>query len=141
MKKLIALIMIIVLAVPAAAFSDTNLSEDLVGCWGVFCDWDEPGSRATTQILVLNNDGSMASISILSSKKEDGSLDVRVLRGIWEVHDTTITIANGQGGVKILEYADGCVWYLWDDLKLGLKKLPDMEKSQLVMNKKEGSNP
>ena len=137
MKKLLALILILALAVPAAAGS----SEDYVGCWGVFFDLFLPDAQATTLMIVLNADGSMASFSVLGAKKDDGSLDIRATRGTWKAQGNMVVIANDENNISILEYKDDCLWYDLDDLKLGLKKLPDMERSQVVRNKKEGSNP
>lgn len=124
MKKLITIILILALLLPAAALAD-NMS----GIWSVWMPNSATfGSGNLTMILVLNEDATFAIINIVA---KDGQINTQTRNGTWYEQNGKIRIASEGYMPAALEYRDGKIWFENGGMNVGMVKMPDYDASQL----------
>ena len=114
MKKLIAVILILVLILPAAVHA-----EDLSGCWVVWLPNAATfGSGNLFAVLVLNEDNTMALMMSGSGSK----MQVAAQSGIWTSTASSVTISSTGTDEIVLEYRDGKIWFPVGSMNVGMTK-------------------
>lgn len=136
MKRLITIILILVLAVPAAAFSESNNDTwpaELIGCWTIFVPEALTfGYGCFTCIVVLNEDHSAVFMTTISSK-EDKKISYTAITAQWWLKDGTVYLYGlKDNDTYTFAYKDQMIWLLREPYKFGLKKTSDIELNQFV---------
>ena len=136
MKKLICLLLVLFL-LPAVSVSESSVSFDyhpaeIVGCWAVFIsNASTYGAGDHSIVISFNSDGTMSSMISINSIS-DHTVTVSTLTGKWTLINSRIIYQrDGSETISALDYADGMVWVKMDSMSFGLKKIPDIEVSQL----------
>ena len=136
MKKMICLLLVLFL-LPSVSVSESSASSDyhpdeIVGCWAVFIpNASTYGAGDHSIVISFNSDGSMSSMISINSPS-DHTVSVSTLTGKWILNDSRIIYQrDGSETINALDYADGMVWVKMDSMSFGLKKIPDIEVSQL----------
>lgn len=131
MKKLFLLFLIVLLAVPSAVFAD---SSDFVGCWAVFIPKSATFGYGDQSIVVtLHSDGTMTETMIINKSDEKDTI-VNSITATWMYYEKSEAILfqpTDSDQVKKFPVSDGMIWVRIDTMRFGLKKLPDMDVSQL----------
>jgi len=125
MKKLLAVILIMGLILPAAAVAD-----NFAGCWGVWIPKSATlGLGNLSFVVILNEKGTFAWTLVDDTAEE---LYAETVTGKWEASDNNIVITNDTGERGQLDYYDGMLWIDMSGKKVGLKRLADYETNQMI---------
>ena len=128
MKKLMIIILVLAILVPAASSADS-----MTGIWAVWVPQSVTiGSGNYSFICILNEDNTFFYIF---SASRDGETTTSTDTGTWEFNnDNVILQKKDENKYMIIPYEDGMLWVNpgGDVIKFGLKKIPDFELTQMV---------
>ena len=125
MKKLITVILILSLLLPAAASADS-----MAGCWAFWMPKSATmGKSNLSLILVLNESGTFSMLSIADI---DSGQNVETITGKWEYDGSVVTVHNDDGPTGQFEYKDGMIWVDMGKQVIGLVKTADFQLNQIV---------
>ena len=118
MKKLITLLLILALLLPAAVYAD-----DLSGCWAFWMPNSASfGSGNYAVVIILNENGEMALLYTIPDKN---GLQELSTTGTWESTENSVTLyAEGdKQNAVVFEYKNGMIWFANGAMNVGLKKV------------------
>ena len=102
MKKLIAIILIIALAVPALAMAESPLS--IIGCWAHY-ELQTSGAPQMTMLYLAEDHTCYYMIRSFQPGEEGNG---RVYAGTWEMDENcTVTAKTGENSTTVLRFSDG----------------------------------
>jgi len=125
MKKLIAIILILFLLVPAAVSADS-----MAGIWAVWLPNSASfGSGNLSMIIVLNENNTYAVMNVIAN---EGDPNIQTSSGTWEAVTNGINLTpDGSGKANFFEYRDGMIWFANGSMNVGMVKLPDYSAAQM----------
>ena len=136
MKKFVCLLLVLVLF-PFVSLSEESIRMDnhpaeIVGCWAIFIsNASTYGAGDQTIVFTFNSDGTMFSVMGLNNPSETAVM-LSTLSGKWTLMNSTVIYQrDGKDTYGLLEYVDDMLWFTMDTMSFGLKKIPDIDLSQL----------
>lgn len=135
MKRLITIIMILAMILPAAACSEIamdNHPESFVGCWASFIPYSSNLYGDQTIVISLNHDGTFAAV-ILGNNAKEKKVMMQSFTGQWTViSDTVVYQRDGKDKYGMWNYENEMIWFTLSGARFGLKKIPIIDITQVV---------
>lgn len=125
MKKLITIVLILAMLLPAAA-----MTEEIAGCWGIWIPKaGTMGYGNLSFVIILNESGRFVWL-LSDDNPEECYNDMKT--GTWEYIGNRVHITNDSGEKGWLDYKDNMLWIEMGDKDIGLKRLADFEVGQMI---------
>ena len=125
MKKLITIILVLALLLPAAAWAD-----NIAGCWTFWMPKSAASGESNLSLVIVFNES--GSFSMLIIADTDSGQNVETVTGKWEMNGSVVTVHNDDGPTGQFEYKDGRIWVDMGNQVVSLIKAADFQPDQVV---------
>lgn len=134
--KIVCLLLVLVLF-PSFTIAETEIAFDnhpakIVGCWAIFIsNASTYGAGDHSIVFTFNSDGTMSSTVSINTPSEN-TVSLSSLTGKWTLINSTIIYQReGKETYGVLKYDGSMIWFTMDTMSFGMKKIPDIDISQL----------